>query len=215
MSENTPFTTKKPPHSDYETPSCEPALNVADVIQKPKISVLAGEPKGESGDPIAYASPDSNMTKTLDCGTGTIVEETDKHTNQTVPLGVEEPAEKHKNDVVVTTGYPGSGPHLLPTALKKAETAIKLHKEGVAFTKRSRDGIFEHIPEEMEKEDCGIDTTSHTDDENKDPSNKDKTNSSPIKHRCHSLAFTVPGKKQERKDGKHADIDEDNTTNDT
>lgn len=76
--------------------------------------------------------------------------------------------------------------------------------------------MFEPETEEIDVEyDCGMMTASYSLEDLSEHVESLKAEESSCKHRWPSFAFTVPGKAKERKDGKHADIDKDNTTNNT
>lgn len=82
-SENTPFTTKKRAHLDYDTPACESALNGRDVTIKSKKSDTTGEHESLEGHKLkteATANLEEKITKPTDNGSGTIVEEAEEHT---------------------------------------------------------------------------------------------------------------------------------------
>ncbi len=208
---------KKFLYSDHEIFLRELVSNAVDASQKLKTLSSVGEFKGEIGELKVKISIDSKA-KTLtisDRGVGMTSEEIEKYINQIAFSGAEEFLDKYKTDAHAIIGHFGLGFYSSFMVAKQVEIHTLSYKEGAQAVKWSCDGSPEYTLKEIKKEDRGTDIVLHIDDDNKQFLEKAEISRLLNKY-CRFLPIEVTfGKKTEWKDGKEAELDEDNVVNDT
>ena len=207
---------KKFLYSDHEIFLRELISNAVDATQKLKTLSSVGEVKGDLGDLRVRVSINKEK-KTLtvsDHGIGMTAEEVDKYINQIAFSGAEEFVNKYKDKTEAIIGHFGLGFYSAFMVSKKVEIFSLSYQEDAKAVHWSCEGDPEYTMEDTIKAERGTDIVLHIDDEFSQYL-EDATIEGLLKKYCKFLPVEIAfGKKKEWKDGKEAELDEENIIND-